>query len=89
MCRASRISIVLTSIRLCLLALGVACERWKSYFNPIRLWKASLIMAPISDNNLESAALAKRKELTGAPGPLALVKNIKVFGIACFACLGG
>jgi len=38
---------------------------------------------------MESAALARRKALTGASGPLALVKNIKVFGIACFACLGG
>ncbi|MDI1489965.1 MAG: hypothetical protein OHK93_001164 [Ramalina farinacea] len=45
-------------------------------------------MAPVVDNT-ESAALERRKALTGASGPLALVKNIKVFGIACFACLGG
>ena len=45
-------------------------------------------MAPIA-GSAESAALARRKALTGASGPLALVKNIKVFGIACFACLGG
>ncbi|KAL8930834.1 MAG: hypothetical protein Q9208_000375 [Pyrenodesmia sp. 3 TL-2023] len=30
-----------------------------------------------------------RQELTGASGPAALMKNIKVFGIACFASLGG
>ncbi|KAL9602073.1 MAG: hypothetical protein Q9219_002069 [cf. Caloplaca sp. 3 TL-2023] len=38
---------------------------------------------------IEDATLNLRKELTGASGPMALVKNIKVFGIACFACLGG
>ena len=38
---------------------------------------------------MESAALAKRRELSGKTGPLALVSNLKVFGIACFACLGG
>ena len=38
---------------------------------------------------VEDAALVLRQELTGASGPLALIKNIKVFGIACFACLGG
>jgi hypothetical protein len=27
--------------------------------------------------------------LSGASGPMALVKNARVFGIACFACLGG
>ena len=44
-------------------------------------------MAPLA--GVEGAALAKRTALTGASGPTALVKNIKVFGIACFACLGG
>ncbi|OJD29504.1 quinate permease [Diplodia corticola] len=42
-----------------------------------------------SASQFDSAALARRQELTGSAGPLALVKNIKVFGIACFACLGG
>lgn len=46
-------------------------------------------MAPAVDNGVEGAALVRRQALTGASGPLALVKNIKVFGIACFACLGG
>jgi hypothetical protein len=33
--------------------------------------------------------LERRKALTGVSGPMALVKNLRVFGIACFACLGG
>ena len=46
-------------------------------------------MAPTAESSAENAALARRAALTGASGPLALVKNIKVFGVACFACLGG
>ena len=46
-------------------------------------------MGAAPDNSVESAALARRKALTGASGPMALVKNFKVFSIACFACLGG
>ena len=46
-------------------------------------------MAPSMDMSADVAALARRKALTGASGPMALVKNRKVFGIACFACLGG
>ncbi|KAI4262861.1 MAG: hypothetical protein L6R42_001968 [Xanthoria sp. 1 TBL-2021] len=38
---------------------------------------------------VEDATLKLRQELTGASGPRALVKNIKVFELACFACLGG
>jgi hypothetical protein len=38
---------------------------------------------------IESVALRRRQALVGATGPLALLKNLKVFGIACFACLGG
>ena len=34
-------------------------------------------------------ALERRIALQGQAGPMALVKNAKVFGIACFACLGG
>ena len=45
-------------------------------------------MAP-ADSGVDDTALARRQALTGASGPMALVKNIKVFGIACFACLGG
>ncbi|KAK7703174.1 hypothetical protein SLS57_011058 [Botryosphaeria dothidea] len=40
-------------------------------------------------SQFDSAALTRRQELSGVAGPLALLKNIKVFGIACFACLGG
>ncbi|KAI9815950.1 MAG: hypothetical protein M1827_001942 [Pycnora praestabilis] len=46
-------------------------------------------MAPVMPTTIESAALARRQALMGASGPAALVKNAKVFGIACFACLGG
>lgn len=47
-------------------------------------------MAPLSSvAGAQSAALEKRKQLAGASGPAALIKNFKVFGIACFACLGG
>ena len=47
-------------------------------------------MAPANAGAVESAALEKRRALTGVqPGPLALFNNLKVFGIACFACLGG
>jgi hypothetical protein len=47
------------------------------------------MVAVRSDSVMDGAALARRQALTGASGPIALVKNIKVFGIACFACLGG
>jgi hypothetical protein len=48
-------------------------------------------MAPVGGgaSEFEAAALARRKALSGASGPMALVKNLRVFGIACFACLGG
>lgn len=35
------------------------------------------------------AALKRRQKLMGASGPMALVKNFKVFRIAAFACIGG
>jgi len=35
------------------------------------------------------AALHKRETLMGKSGPSALLKNFKVFSIACFACIGG
>jgi len=37
----------------------------------------------------DTAALERRQALQGAAGPMAIVRNAKVFGIACFACLGG
>ncbi|KAI0844349.1 general substrate transporter [Daldinia vernicosa] len=36
-----------------------------------------------------NAALKRRQEMMGASGPMALVKNFKVFRIALFACIGG
>jgi hypothetical protein len=35
------------------------------------------------------AALKRRQDLMGESGPMALVKNFKVFRIAAFACIGG
>jgi MFS family permease len=34
-------------------------------------------------------ALKRRQALMGASGPLALVKNMRVFSVALFACIGG
>lgn len=47
-------------------------------------------MAPSGTTSMfDQAAMARRQELQGAAGPMAIVRNGKVFGIACFACLGG
>ncbi|EMC94708.1 hypothetical protein BAUCODRAFT_73879 [Baudoinia panamericana UAMH 10762] len=47
-------------------------------------------MAPAGTaSQFDQHALQRRQELTGSAGPAALVRNAKVFGIACFACLGG
>ena len=47
-------------------------------------------MAPAgAASQFDQAALQRRQELTGVAGPLALLRNAKVFGIACFACIGG
>jgi len=48
-------------------------------------------MAPVggSGHDFEAAAEARRRAFQVASGPAALLKNLKVFGIACFACLGG
>jgi len=47
-------------------------------------------MAPAGTaSQFDTAALQARQALQGAAGPMALVRNAKVFGIACFACLGG
>ncbi|KAM3418785.1 hypothetical protein BST61_g4755 [Cercospora zeina] len=47
-------------------------------------------MAPVGGaSHFDQAALQRRQALQGSSGPAALFKNAKVFGIACFACLGG
>ena len=47
-------------------------------------------MAPAGTaSQFDQAALDRRIALQGKAGPLALLHNAKVFGIACFACLGG
>ena len=45
-------------------------------------------MAPAAAQ-FDQAALERRIALQGKAGPAALLRNAKVFGIACFACLGG
>lgn len=47
-------------------------------------------MAPVGGaSQFDHAAVQRRQALQGSSGPAALVKNARVFGIACFACLGG
>ncbi|KAK4935647.1 hypothetical protein LTR10_023334 [Elasticomyces elasticus] len=48
-------------------------------------------MAPVGGKTSQftDAAVQHRLELAGKAGPQALVKNIRVFGIAMFACIGG
>lgn len=47
-------------------------------------------MAPaVKSSQFSDAALQHRLELTGKAGPQALVRNIRVFGLTCFACIGG
>ena len=47
-------------------------------------------MAPAGTaTQFDQAALDRRLQLQGKAGPMAIFRNAKVFGIACFACLGG
>jgi len=47
-------------------------------------------MAPTgTGGGFDAAAAARRRQLAGKTGPMAIFSNFKVFGIACFACLGG
>jgi hypothetical protein len=47
-------------------------------------------MAPVNAGpGVYDVALKRRQALMGASGPLALVKNFRVFSIAMFACIGG
>ncbi|KAF2110347.1 general substrate transporter [Lophiotrema nucula] len=48
-------------------------------------------MAPVGGGagGFDAAAAARRQALSTKAGPMALLKNLRVFGIACFACLGG
>ena len=46
-------------------------------------------MVHTAEKSQFDAAVAKRRELAGVTGPAYLVKNPRVFGIACFACIGG
>lgn len=47
-------------------------------------------MAPaVKSSQFSDAALQRRLALVGKTGPAALMRNIRVFGIASFACIGG
>lgn len=47
-------------------------------------------MAPVAAGpSVYDIAFKRRQALMGASGPLALVKNFRVFCIAMFACIGG
>lgn len=39
--------------------------------------------------DIYNEALKRRRDLMGASGPAALLKNFRVFSIAAFACIGG
>lgn len=43
----------------------------------------------VPGNDQFSEAVARRMAMQGQAGPQALIRNIRVFMIACFACLGG
>jgi MFS family permease len=47
-------------------------------------------MAPAGKpSQFSDAALQHRMALAGAGGPKTILKNLRVFGVACFACIGG
>ncbi len=46
-------------------------------------------MVATKPSQFSDAALQLRLQLAGKAGPQALVKNARVFWIACFACIGG
>lgn len=61
-----------------------------SLFGKLSLRPRLSIMAPVGGASMfDTAALERRQALQGASGPMAILRNAKVFGIACFACLGG
>lgn len=45
--------------------------------------------AGVDNAAVYDAALKRRQAMMGASGPMALVRNFKVFRIALFACIGG
>lgn len=40
-------------------------------------------------SQFSDAALQRRLALVGKPGPKAILRNFRVFGITSFACIGG
>jgi hypothetical protein len=47
------------------------------------------IMAPVIAARADDAAFKRRMALAGSSGPMAFFQNLRVVGIAMFACLGG
>jgi hypothetical protein len=47
-----------------------------------------MVVIGTGPSGISREAVEKRLALTGTGGPAALIKNIRVFGIACFACIG-
>lgn len=46
-------------------------------------------MAPAVSSQFDEAALQRRMSMMGSSGWTGLVRNLRVFGIASFACIGG
>lgn len=46
-------------------------------------------MAPGMSSQFDEAALQRRMSMMGSSGWTGLIRNLRVFGIASFACIGG
>jgi hypothetical protein len=46
-------------------------------------------MAPVAASQFTDAALKLRMSMAGSSGWSGLIRNIRVFGISLFACIGG
>ena len=46
-------------------------------------------MVQVKASIVDEAALQRRLQLAGGTGPAALIRNLRVFGISLFACIGG
>ena len=51
--------------------------------------RSPTMVAADTGADIYNEALRRRKDLMGASGPAALLKNFRVFSIAAFACIGG
>jgi hypothetical protein len=60
-------------------------HRFRTFVRP---WQVAKMVAT-KTSQFTDAALQQRLALAGKAGPQALVRNFRVFLIACFACIGG